>query len=639
MNKSQLLTKYRNTYPDLKNINDDKLFNALVKKFPEYKTEITDYSTKTSENIFDSLPNFIKLGYNRSIQGMAQEMATGKKRFDLSGYEPGVVADLGAGLASFLAPADLTITALGGGIGGAAAKNVATKYVFKNLVRNGVKGTVAKDVAKRASVNIGKQTGALALYEGFGGALQQKKDTGEIKLGGVVKDTISGAVLGGTTAGVGTFLTSRGASTLRKIAGETATLGTVNPLIEGELPTPQDYLTAGGMLLGLKGVSKAIGSKTELEKFIERGRKPLNKKEIVRNELAESYGSQVDTIDLARKQTEIWIDKAGKKWNLISTKSNKYTLMGATTSDVRKVDKSKFNINYRLSTENQKIGFEDIIKDRQLNLRKMESNLKVDDTTKQLLRNSALSKKNQLTLARPEVQKVIGDKIKLSFFTPLELDKYRNVLAKKDLANKNIDLLKTEGWITQEAKMALNKENFFPKPIQGMLNSLVRPKYRGSQKQAVRKFYNSVADYTADKDVLTGKYLGNLIDSERINPPSKVINRFRKKGMSKAQAEEAYYRNVTKLKEEGKEAELDGITDMIARGFVSEGGQLPGYIKNYVPQMIKRDVADAVFDDMLSVIGKKSEIAKVLRNDFAYMEGDAIFGGMVNPDNFIKKNL
>ena len=97
MNKSQLLTKYRNTYPDLKNINDDKLFNALVKKFPEYKTEITDYSTKTSENIFDSLPNFIKLGYNRSIQGMAQEMATGKKRFDLSGYEPGVVADLGAG--------------------------------------------------------------------------------------------------------------------------------------------------------------------------------------------------------------------------------------------------------------------------------------------------------------------------------------------------------------------------------------------------------------------------------------------------------------------------------------------------------------------------------------------------------------
>lgn len=639
MNKSQLLTKYRNTYPDLKNLDDDKLFNALVKKFPEYKTEITDYSTKTSENIFDSLPSFIKLGYNRSIQGMAQEMATGKKRFDLSGYEPGVVADLGAGIASFLAPTDLAITALGGGIGGAAAKNVATKYVFKNLVRNGVKGTVAKDVARRASVNIGKQTGALALYEGFGGALQQKKDTGEIKLGGVVKDTISGAVLGGTTSGVGTFLTARGASTLRKIAGETATLGTVSPLIEGELPTPQDYLTAGGMLLGLKGVSKAMGSKTELEKFIERGRRPLNKKEVVENKLAESYGSQVDTIDLARRQTEVWIDRAGKKWNLISTKSNKYTLMGATTSDVRRVDKSRFNINYRLSTENQKIGFEDIIKDRQSNLRKMESNLKVDDTTKQLLRNSALSKKNQLTLARPEVQKVVGDKIKLDFFTPLELDKYRNVLAKKDLANKNIDLLKTKGWITQEAKMSLNKENFFPKPIQGMLNSLVRPKYRGSQKQAVRKFYNSVADYTADKDVLTGEYLGTLLSNERINPSSKTINRFRKKGMSKAQAEEAYYRNLTKLKEDGKETDLDAITDLISRRFVSEGGQLPGYIKNYVPQMIKRDVADAVFDDMLSVIGKKSEIAKVLRNDFAYMEGDAVFGGMVNPDNFIKKNL
>ena len=230
MNKSQLLSKYRNTYPDLNNIDDDKLFNALVKKFPEYKNEITDYSNETSKNIFDSLPNFIKLGYNRSIQGMAQEMATGKKRFDLSGYEPGVLADLGAGIASFLAPTDLAVTALGGGIGGAAAKNLATKYVFKNLVRNGVKGSVAKNVARNASANIGRQAGALSLYEGFGSALQQKKDTGEIQLGGVLKDTVSGAVLGGATAGVGTYLTARGASTLTKVAGETAALGTITPL-------------------------------------------------------------------------------------------------------------------------------------------------------------------------------------------------------------------------------------------------------------------------------------------------------------------------------------------------------------------------------------------------------------------------
>ena len=638
MNKSQLLSKYRNTYPDLNNIDDDKLFNALVKKFPEYKNEITDYSSETSKNIFDSLPSFIKLGYNRSIQGMAQEMATGKKRFDLSGYEPGVLADLGAGIASFLAPTDLAVTALGGGIGGAAAKNLATKYVFKNLVRNGVKGSVAKNVARNASANIGRQAGALSLYEGFGGALQQKKDTGEIQLGGVLKDTVSGAVLGGATAGVGTYLTARGASTLTKVAGETAALGTITPLSEGEMPTPQDYLTAGGMLLGLRGVSRALNSKTELEKFIERGRKPLTKREKVSNELAEAYGSEVDTLDLARQQNEIWIDRAGKKWNIINKKGNSYTLIGSGTNEVRNVNKLRFNKTYRLSSENQKATFEDILKVRKQNLRKMEKDLGFNESNLQFLRNNSLNKEKQKLLSDTQVKELIGDRINLDFLNPLELDRYRNSLAKKKLANDNINKIKAEGWVTQEAKSGLNKENFFPKPIQNLFNTLNRAKYRGSQKASIRKFYNSTANYTADKDVLTGEYIGRLMRLGVFNPTSKTINKFRKKGMSKAQAEEAYYRDLTRIKQEGKFPEADSVTDLIARRFSAEGGQLPGYIKNYVPQMLNRDIADAVFDDMLSVIGKKSEIAKILKTDFAYMEGDAVFGAMVNPELFINKN-
>ena len=62
MNKSQLLSNYRTTYPDLNNIDDDKLFNALVKKFPEYKNEITEHFN-TEQTFRENVLEYRKKSY------------------------------------------------------------------------------------------------------------------------------------------------------------------------------------------------------------------------------------------------------------------------------------------------------------------------------------------------------------------------------------------------------------------------------------------------------------------------------------------------------------------------------------------------------------------------------------------------
>ena len=140
MSKEELVSTFSSNAPFLNAMSVDGAYNYIVNQYPQYKlnSEDTEYkpATKKKTNIWDSMPDFIKDGYNRSLQGMAHEMSTGNKRFDLSGYDPGVIEDLGAGIASFFAPVDFATTVLGGGVGGViaktAGKHTVKKYVFKS---------------------------------------------------------------------------------------------------------------------------------------------------------------------------------------------------------------------------------------------------------------------------------------------------------------------------------------------------------------------------------------------------------------------------------------------------------------------------------------------------------------------------
>ena len=79
----------------------------------------TDYEEEQKASgsaLWDYIPDFIKRGYNDSITGMAQQLATGEAPFDLENYDPSVLGDIGAGVISFFMiehyPCSITYTKL-----------------------------------------------------------------------------------------------------------------------------------------------------------------------------------------------------------------------------------------------------------------------------------------------------------------------------------------------------------------------------------------------------------------------------------------------------------------------------------------------------------------------------------------------
>ena len=138
------IQKVQNTgdYLEQKSDYDNNLFDpssyydALLEKNTEYKTP------KEDKDLYgfipgDWLPDWVKAGYNQSITGLSEQIATGDARFDLSNYDPGILEDVGATIISFIQPADLALMIGGGGIGGLAAKS-ATKAAVKKAIQQGV---------------------------------------------------------------------------------------------------------------------------------------------------------------------------------------------------------------------------------------------------------------------------------------------------------------------------------------------------------------------------------------------------------------------------------------------------------------------------------------------------------------------
>ena len=643
MTKQKLVSSWKAKYPDLVDYDDDKLFSAIVRKYPEYQEQLDNPYITQSTDLLNKLPNVIKDAYSKSITGLAEEMSTGQKRFDLSGYEPNVVEDIGAGLLSFVMPVDLVTTIAGGGIGGAAAKATATKFITKKLVQNNVNANLARGIAKKQASNIGKSTAGLATYEGFNSAFTQKLENGSIKPEEVIKDSMSGALLGGSMAGTGAYLTTKGYSTVTKVLAETGVLGTTIPLSEGEMPNPQDYVNAAGMVMGLKAVGGALNSPRKLKEFWDKGKAGVKrargtgyKRELVEEDLAEEFGVAVGKLDdVARRQSEVYLDYKGNKWNIISPEGKKKVkIVNYNTGESRIVKDSDFTMQYRLKDE-ANIPISKILDHRKTNLRKLEKTQNLDNSRKQLIRSNSLQKSRSNTLSHLDPKK---DKIGLDDMNGVELDRYRNALLKRDSINKAVSELKNKGWVTQEAKHSMFKEDFLPKPIKSMMEGLTRTKYRGSQKAPVRKFFNDVGQYTTDRESLNGEYLGRLMQTGLFTPSKKELSRFKLSGMSMEQAENVYNEYLYEMVKRGQLPEINAITSLIAQRFTSNGGQMPGFQQNYAPDMLKKDLADIIFDDMLKVFDKKSEISKALNTNFNYTDNDFVLNMVSNPDKWISKN-
>jgi hypothetical protein len=123
----------------LDTLNDKTSTGLTSEEFLGLSTPSIDQMPKVeSSELWDYIPDVIKKGYNESITGMAQQLATGEAPFDLEDYHPSVLGDIGSAVISFFMPADIGLFAAGGGIGGQAAK-VAGKTALKQMIRAGVK--------------------------------------------------------------------------------------------------------------------------------------------------------------------------------------------------------------------------------------------------------------------------------------------------------------------------------------------------------------------------------------------------------------------------------------------------------------------------------------------------------------------
>lgn len=125
-------------------------------------------------------------------------------------------------------------------------------------------------VSRAQAVGTGANT--LGLYQGANSALSQQLQNGDIQFNKVVKDYASGSALGAITGGTNLVLSEKGVGALTRVGADIGIFTATAPLARGEIsaPTPQDFISSAGMVLGLKGVSKTFSAgKDKISPYLE----------------------------------------------------------------------------------------------------------------------------------------------------------------------------------------------------------------------------------------------------------------------------------------------------------------------------------------------------------------------------------
>tara|TARA_Y100000401_G_scaffold117233_1_gene125240 strand:- start:72 stop:4055 length:3984 start_codon:yes stop_codon:yes gene_type:complete len=499
----------------------DSYYKALIDQQTEQK------QSKEDGDLYgfipgDWLPDWVKAGYNQSITGLAEQVATGDARFDLSDYEPGMLEDIGATVISFLQPADIGLMIAGGGIGGFAAKS-ATKAAVKKAIQQGVgKGVAVSDdlvksimgeniilstgktlakkgkgmpvrvttnpldeakrrltmnglSAKKASdiidnaapkvLNQAFQAAAvggtqLGFYSGLQSSLGQIADPEqEFDLLMNIKNASKGAVLGAVTGATGPVVKTalKGLSpvtqTLAAKAVETAEFGTLAPIMEGELPTPEDYAHAAGVIGALgaqryasgklvKGYKKITQAKKDVKLGLDEGARLLGQIEtetkIQPNEIfTDKNGVQIKDVRFDKrvtkkdqKKTEIGTEKVTLEEDIVRFRDVK------TNQELNPIKFSTFQ--QRGFTRGGKGTPAELVKRRVNGIFSIKNNLKMKDAT---FRNRA----GVITgrdLGGQNAKAIVKN------MTPLEQLKMLNQMRHEARVIKLRDRIKSNGWET-----------------------------------------------------------------------------------------------------------------------------------------------------------------------------------------------
>lgn len=248
---------------------------SVSERLSDVGTGLADF---TKSAVDELTPNFVKGAYNRSLTGVAHEIAFGQPAFDLSGWEPNVIEDIAATVLSFIMPLDVATLGAGSAMGKGMVRVVKSGLV-RRLVNYGVRKEVAERAVEKASetalgrmVSSGATTAqTLGTYEAAFPAISGEDL--EVIGKSYARGSALGFILGGTTG-----LTARWGRSIRRLSnggyvyqqslpGKAAQVGAeigafaaggpqVESMFEGEgnlvMPTLEDLTHATGIVIGLK---------------------------------------------------------------------------------------------------------------------------------------------------------------------------------------------------------------------------------------------------------------------------------------------------------------------------------------------------------------------------------------------------
>ena len=586
--KQTLLSKYRSDYPDNK-MDDNKLFYEILKNNPKIKNYVSDYKEEASEAFADYLPDVIKEGYNRSLTGQADELLSGKKRFDMSKWNPGVIEDISATAASLLMPTD------GYAIGTAAkAGGTAFKLIYNGLVRSGVGKKIAGKAVKQAVTRVGAGAGAFSTYSGLGSALRQQIDTGDINIDEVASQTLKGGLAGAITGGVGGVLTAKGASSLTKVAAETGALGTVSPLLEGRAPTPDDYFHTAGVILGVKGGQKLFSSPKQIKELFQQTDKQKFKYTKEQADLI-ATGKVKDDMNIALSREE-WVSpqlrkdkiKSFNRVRITNSTSKSYTVQDLNTNKFTNLDKNSF---HKLFTRtNKDLAPENLRTTKEKEVRDYETKLGMSEGRR-------LGARRKFWKPDSELQKGEGSRLKSASDT--NLFEYRQKLKEEYNIVELSNQLQKEGFEVSIPRKNFI-DNYFPEKIAKVFEYLKGPDRLFEDPVAIK--YKEMAEQKFSKQQ---EFLSSFVNQALelglgSNPSRRKLKElgFNKKSTYRENLND-YYENMSNQKESGRLLEWNSAFNKMYKSSVESGLDAKGHLgDSYLPKQSKREIAEILFNDV-----------------------------------------
>ena len=547
--------------------------------------------------VFDWLPDFVKQGYNQSITGMAREIAIGKKPFDIENYEPKVLEDIGSSVVSLFMPADFAITFATGGAGGLAVKAAASRagtMATKQLLRSGVSKKTVRTIVQGGAQRVVSGATGFGSYSGVASALSQQIENSDVDYGDVLTESMKGSILGAVTGGIAARGIAKGSSTAVKILQEGAAFGTIAPALEGEFPTPQDYIHSVGTIMGLRGTNASfyLANKQRKGLITEKRRKELEP-------LAERASAEQVKMEIGiERKADLYQNKnnPNDSVNIVSvTKKDNVTRFNLIDKDGKKSSLRKDLFYKKYTTSESK----DLLLEK-YDLYEVESNYSYND--KQLRRKEA-------------IRRIDGEEPK-------------QYVSKKDMTNTHLSeygkIISADYRIRTLKKRYLDLAGL---PQKSLLEHVLPPK---------------MVEF-----ILPAKRRGKSLQS-RI-----LLDGIEKTDLATRQTFERYQNRISSNLEKLGEADLKRVANSLegkenlspdlqvkvneSRKIFNEmyeyarskGIKVADYRADYFPQMIKRSISDIISNDFMSMVGKRSQL----------LEGGLSADTVKSLNNFIRQRV